>query len=302
MATIADPCNSIGHDDCISTTSTTHTGITCLWCISSSATGSCNSFCPVNTKPECHTYLSSSTCAACTPPAANSNQVFQSTTAGCVPVTATTTLVDNCSSYNSSCATCLTSHSGEVNCGWCDGSSPFCVAASSTSCTSPNIFRPASCTPDVTEIGQAVVSNPTQTQQQINQAVTDSTQASSLPFTVVVVIVSTTNQNGALLLKLTVTCVGNGTLTSDQEATLISVVQSSIASSFSISPSQVTVTLGSPTSSKRRSVQTTNTYPTDVTINNSAPESQTNQPAGSSRLATLSGFVVLMLVSALALF
>jgi len=147
-----------------------------------------------------------------------------------------------------------------------------------------------------------VVSNPTQTQQQINQAVTDSTQASSLPFTVVVVIVSTTNQNGALLLKLTVTCVGNGTLTSDQEATLISVVQSSIASSFSISPSQVTVTLGSPTSSKRRSVQTTNTYPTDVTINNSAPESQTNQPAGSSRLATLSGFVVLMLVSALALF
>jgi len=150
--------------------------------------------------------------------------------------------------------TCKASSTAASSCSWCAASNTasgaagchaFCQAAS-----------PATGT--VASAGAAVAADPGSVAAAATQGINAAVDPTTFPFTVIMLILQTVNDNGVAKLTLKITCTGAGTLTSDNEAYLRNLLVQQLAASVDVDPSQVSVSITFVSSSKRAIFQGVN--------------------------------------------
>jgi len=115
--------------------------------------------------------------------------------------------------------------------------------------------------------GATAAADPTTVAATATQGANAAADPTTFPFTIIVIILQTVNDNGVVKLTMTITCTGAGTLTADNEAYLHNLVVEQMAASLNVDPSQVTVVLKFVSSAKRSiSTGTTNTYSGNAAI------------------------------------
>jgi len=152
--------------------------------------------------------------------------------------------------------TCKASSTATSSCSWCAASNTasgaagchaFCQAAS-----------PATGTGTVASAGAAVAADPGSVAAAATQGINAAVDPTTFPFTVIMLILQTVNDNGVAKLTLKITCTGAGTLTSDNEAYLRNLLVQQLAASVDVDPSQVSVSITFVSYSKRAIFQGVN--------------------------------------------
>jgi len=166
---------------------------------------------------------------------------------------------------NRNASACAAASTIASACSWCTGdtsnvASPRCLAFCPIKTATPGTAA---------SVGGVVSADPGSVSATTTQGANAAADPVQFPFTIVVIVVQTTNAQGAVNLALTITATGAGTLTTSQETYLRDLIKSQIASSLNVDPASVVVTL-TKTSKRSLEATTANNYNGNVVVNPSA--------------------------------